>query len=62
MMGIASSTRNDRCALVTNIITSAPISMMKLRRAWLKDEPAADFICVVSAVRRLMISAECVRS
>ena len=60
--GMASSTRSDRCALVTNIMTSAPTSMMTLRSACESDEPAMALICVVSAVRRLITSPECVRS
>ncbi len=44
------------------IITSAPMSMMLLRSACEIAVPAAALICVVSAVRRLMTSPECVRS
>ena len=60
--GMASSTSSVRFALVTNIMTSAPISMMKLRNACESDDPAIALICVVSAVRRLINSPECVRS
>ena len=45
-----------------NIMTSAPVSMIVLRRAWLMAEPAAPLISGVSAVSRLITSAECVRS
>ena len=52
----------DSCRLVTSIMTSAPTSMMVLRSAWLNAVPAAALIWVVSAVRRLITSAEWVVS
>ena len=48
----------ESLALVTNIMMRAPISMMRLRAAWLNADPATALICVVSAVRRLIISPE----
>jgi hypothetical protein len=45
-----------------NIMTSAPTSMMPLRKAWLSALPAAALIWVVSAVSRLITSPECVFS
>ena len=59
---MAASPRAASVGLVTNIMVSAPISMMRLRSAWLSADPAAPLICVVSAVRRLITSPECVRS
>jgi hypothetical protein len=51
-----------KVGLVTNIIVSAPTSMIRLRSAWLSAEPAAPLIWVVSAVSRLITSPEWVRS
>ena len=62
MAGMAASASADSIGLVTNIMTSAPTSMMRLRSAWLSAEPAAPLICVVSAVRRLITSPEWVFS
>ena len=56
------STSSDSFVLVTNIIASAPTSMMLLRAACDRALPAAAFICVVSAVRRLMTSPDRVLS
>ncbi len=62
MAGIAASASAESIGLVTSIMTSAPVSMMRLRRAWLSAEPAAALIWVVSAVSRLITSPECVVS
>ena len=62
MAGMAASARAESVGLVTNIMTSVPTSMIRLRSAWLSAEPAADLIWVVSAVRRLITSPEWVVS
>ena len=59
---MAASASAASIGLVTNIMASAPTSMMRLRRAWLSAVPAAALIWVVSAVSRLMTSPEWVRS
>ena len=59
---MAASASVASIGLVTNIMVSAPNSMMTLRSTWLSAEPAAALIWVVSAVSRLMTSPECVLS
>ena len=59
---MAASASAASIGLVTNIMVSAPTSMMTLRSAWLSAEPAAALIWVVSAVSRLITSPECVFS
>ena len=57
--GMAITTMSERRGLVTNIMTMPPTSMMRLRSDCDSEEPATAFICVVSAVRRLINSPEC---
>ena len=55
---MAINTIAESLGLVINIMMKAPISMMALRANCESAVPAATFICVVSAVSRLIISPE----
>lgn len=52
MIGMATSTRPDRRGLVTTIIATEPMHIIRLRNAVEAEAPTADFSWVVSAVRR----------